>query len=218
MSRRIRKPEITVRQAAFLLGGVVLVWLAAVSPLGMLDEELLTAHMAQHLLLMTFAPVLFLLGYPALRFQANPVLCWFAATAVLVGWHIPSIFALGASAMLWHRVEQVTFLIAGLLFWLPVFRPPQWSTVIYLFLGTLPCDALSAYLVFCGLVVYPRYDNVPRRFPLSALEDQQCAGALMWTCVTFAYLIPAVMVTVKTLSSPASENSLHSSVVSDHIR
>jgi putative membrane protein len=201
------------KQIAALLCGLFLVWLAAASPLAMLDEELLTAHMAQHLLLMTFAPVLLLKGYPALRLRANPVVGWFAATGVLVGWHIPWFFSLGLSSMLWHHVEQLTFLIGGVLFWLPVFQPrPQWSTVIYLFLGTLPCDALSAFLAFCGHVVYPGYEMVPHRFALSALEDQQCAGALMWTCVTFAYLIPAVTVTVKLLSSDSHEDSLRSSV------
>jgi hypothetical protein len=35
---------------------------------------------------------------------------------------------------------------------------------------------------------------------LSPLLDQECAGALMWVWVTFAYLIPAVVITVQILS------------------
>jgi len=77
---------------------------------------------------------------------------------------------------------------------------PKWSTVLYLFLATLPCDALSAFLAFCDRVVYPAYLTTPRRFDLSPLQDQQCAGALMWVCVTFAYLVPAVAITVRLLS------------------
>ena len=195
------------------LGGLFALWLAAASPLARLDEELLTAHMAQHLLLMTVGPAFMLLGLPGRRRPLNPVFCWFAATAVLVGWHIPAVFALGLDSEAWHHIEQGTFLIAGFLFWWPVIpsgrcgTQPQWSTVIYLFLGTLPCDALSAFLVFCGRVVYPGYMNVPRHFALSAIQDQECAGALMWTCVTIAYLVPAVLVTV-TLLSPGGDSGL----------
>jgi len=49
-------------------------------------------------------------------------------------------------------------------------------------------------------VVYPAYLDSPRLFGLSALEDQQCAGALMWTCVTLIYLVPAVGITMSLLA------------------
>jgi hypothetical protein len=37
-------------------------------------------------------------------------------------------------------------------------------------------------------------------FGLSPLGDQEFAGALMWVCITFAYLIPAAAITTKVLS------------------
>jgi cytochrome c oxidase assembly factor CtaG len=37
-------------------------------------------------------------------------------------------------------------------------------------------------------------------FGLSPLEDQALAGAIMWVTVTFAYLIPALVVTARLLS------------------
>ena len=45
-----------------------LVWAALGSPLVAYDHDLLTVHMIQHLLLMTFAPALILLGEPLLAF------------------------------------------------------------------------------------------------------------------------------------------------------
>jgi cytochrome c oxidase assembly factor CtaG len=71
---------------------------------------------------------------------------------------------------------------------------------LYLFLATLPCDILSAFLAFCGRVVYPSYLAAPRLFDLSPLQDQEFAGALMWVSVTLIYLIPAVIITVQILS------------------
>jgi cytochrome c oxidase assembly factor CtaG len=76
---------------------------------------------------------------------------------------------------------------------------------LYLFLATLPCDILSGFLVFCDRVVYPVFLSSPHSFGLSALEDQQCAGALMWTCVTVVYLIAGTVFTARLLSPFRSE-------------
>jgi putative membrane protein len=219
--RRTSPHAIPLGRAASLMGGLVLVWVAAASPLAMLDEELLTAHMVQHLLLMTIGPAFILLGFPALALRipdlfqrmTNPVFCWCASAAVLIAWHVPAVFVLSFRSMMWHNIEHATFFVAGLLFWQPVIpsRPSghraEWSIVIYLFMATLPCDALSAFLAFCGRVIYPAYLNVPRHFGLSALQDQECAGALMWTVVTLAYLIPAVLVTLGLLSSAGNSTA-----------
>src|SRR4029077_15464165 len=49
------------RVASFTLG-LLFIWVATASPLAALDHDMLPAHMVQHLLLMTFAPPLILLG------------------------------------------------------------------------------------------------------------------------------------------------------------
>src|SRR5579862_1381691 len=51
------------RAGSFLLG-LLFICIATASPLAALDHEMLTAHMVQHLLLMTLAPPLILLGMP----------------------------------------------------------------------------------------------------------------------------------------------------------
>jgi cytochrome c oxidase assembly factor CtaG len=71
---------------------------------------------------------------------------------------------------------------------------------LYLFLATLPCDILSGFLVFSDRVAYPALLSNVRLFGMSTLEDQQCAGALMWTCVTIVYLVPATILTTRLLS------------------
>ena len=66
--RRLRNgiPEVAAvcRPAAFA-GGMLVLWIVIASPLSTLDHVLLTFHMVQHLLLMTVAAPLFLLGTPA---------------------------------------------------------------------------------------------------------------------------------------------------------
>jgi cytochrome c oxidase assembly factor CtaG len=94
-------------------------------PLAALDEQLLTAHMVQHLLLMIVAAPLILLGAPMItmlpglprRFVrdtlgpvirrgpvhrvgaicTHPAVCWLAATVAVIGWHVPAAFDLALS-------------------------------------------------------------------------------------------------------------------------
>src|SRR5260370_14469868 len=114
---------------------------------------------------------------PLLRhFLSNSVFCWFAGTAAVIAWHSPALFQLGLSSNTWHIVENACFLSAGLLFWLPIVRTrpreatgPQWSMFmpLYLFLATLPCDILSAFLTFCGRLLYPLCVSASRIVNLS---------------------------------------------------
>jgi putative membrane protein len=142
------------------------------------------------------------------RRLTHPVLCWLVGTSAVIGWHLPFAFELAMRSHWLHGVEDGCFLLAGLLFWWPVLRPassgaaPRWSMALYLFLATLPCDLLSAFLAFCNRPVYPSYLSTTQLFSLSPLQDQECAGALMWVWVTFAYLIPAVAITMQILSPP----------------
>lgn len=219
------------RVAAFF-AGVFVVWIAAASPLAEYDHEMLTFHMVQHLLLMTLAAPLLLLGQPMQyvasavpesfvlrlnrwrmrpfvqrsgRILTHPAFCFLSGTAVLTVWHVPAIFELAMQSRTLHAIELVSFLAAGLLFWLPVIRfgsiTTQWWVPLYLFLATLPCDALSAFLAFCDRIIYPCYTRSAGFLHMSPLQDQQCAGSLMWISVTFAYLIPAVIVTATLLNS-----------------
>src|SRR5579864_2726307 len=205
-----------------LAGGVFSLWVAVGSPLAEMDHHLLIAHMAQHLLLMTVAAPLIVLGVrPIILWRGfnrlpafgtivtHPVFCWLAGTAAVIGWHVPVLFEMGMRSRRWHEVEHMCFFVAGLLFWWPVIQPwpsrarwPRWSIPLYLFLATLPCDALSAFLTFCGRVVYPHYLSSPQLFDISPLRDQELAGALMWVWVTFVYMVPAVVVTIQLLSPP----------------
>jgi putative membrane protein len=136
----------------------------------------------------------------------HPVVCWLAPVVALISWHVPAVFALGLHARAWHFVQAASFLVSGLLFWAPVVRPspsfswPRWSIPLYLFAATLPCDALSAFLVLCGRVVYPVYLAEPRVFDLSPLRDQELAGSFMWVAVTLIYLVPASAITLQLLS------------------
>jgi putative membrane protein len=232
---RVALPRLVpASRLAVFLGGLLAIWVAVGSPLGVLDHSALTAHMMQHLLLMAIAPPLLLLGAPVLpllcglpqifvrasspifawwwirwlgRLLGHPAFCLLAASCSLIGWHIPAAFELALRSGLWHVVERTSFFITGILLWWPVVQPwpsvakwSAWFIPSYLFLATLPCDALSAFLTFYDRVVYSCYRSAPELFGRSPLQDQQLAGAMTWICVTFIYMVPAVLITIQMLS------------------
>src|SRR5580700_11684742 len=137
----LHRRSIPVWRASSFFLGLLATWVAVVSPAASLDSHMLTAHMIQHLLLMSIAPPLIWLGEPLIatgltrsplpdslgRLLEHPVFCWLAAAAALVIWHVPAIFQLGMQSPAWHLIEHVSFLAAGLLFWWPVIQP--WPSV-----------------------------------------------------------------------------------------
>jgi putative membrane protein len=149
---RITRPELFPRwRAACFLGGLFSLWLAVASPDDTLDDILLTAHMAQHLILMSIAPPLLLLGAPAVpllralprwalrqalgplfrtaalrrlvRRLTSPVFAWFSMNLTYLAWHTPAAYELALASTSWHQVEHLCFLSTSLLFWFPVIQP-----------------------------------------------------------------------------------------------
>ena len=140
----------TWRLIAFL-GGLVALWVAIASPLDTFSGLLLSAHMVQHLLLLSVAPPLILLGapllpllrglprkfahdgvgpflsWPALRrfgdALTHPVICWLAMAMSLCAWHVPAAFELALRSPGWHKFEHACFFGTALMFWWPVVRP-----------------------------------------------------------------------------------------------
>ena len=93
----------------------------------------MTAHMAQHMLLMAIAPPFLLLGLsrsmaavllrvPPLRPLTEPVPAQAAYAAVMIGWHLPPLYSLALRDPVVHVLEHLAFLAAGTLFWWPVIR------------------------------------------------------------------------------------------------
>lgn len=198
------------RVAAFL-GGCLTVVVALYSPLHELsDRYLFTAHMVQHLLLTMIMPVLLLLGTPAwmlrpllqprpLRFVARvltfPPVAFFLFNAAFAGSHVPAIYDLALRDEGLHALEHTVFMGAAMLAWWPALSPspllpplPPPAAVLYLFLHTFPMLMVGAMITDASFALYPIYAAAPRVWDISAIQDQQMGGLLMWIGGSLFYL------------------------------
>src|SRR5713101_303605 len=147
----------------------------------------------------------------------HPVVGLSLRTAAMRGWHVPALYELALRSPGWHEVEHACFLATSLLFWWPVIQPwpsrphwSRWAIILYLLLGEFVNSVPSAFLAFSERVLYRSYLAVPRLAGISAQNDQVAAGAFMWVIGSFAFLIPAALLTVGLLSPEPAASSRES--------
>jgi cytochrome c oxidase assembly factor CtaG len=146
-------------------------------------------------------------AHAMLRFANRTWFAWLAMNVTYVGWHIPAAYELALSSENWHNLEHICFFSTSLLFWWPVVQPwpsrrlkSQLLLIPYLVGADLVNTGVSAYLCFCGRLVYQSYADVQRPFPLSPLTDQVAAGSFMWVFGSMVFLIPVAMIIMRALS------------------
>jgi putative membrane protein len=147
--RASSRPAQPLRTASFAAGLATIV-LALDSPLDGYAEQLFWAHMLQHVLLLTVAPPLILLGRPwprmwrglpldmrtsigrafarapvaaPLRAVARPWPAWLLFNATVLVWHLPAAYNATLTSGAVHQLEHAMFFFSGLLFWARVIDP-----------------------------------------------------------------------------------------------
>ena len=153
--RKTRRDQFNGWRLLSFFAGLMSLWIAIGSPLEALADELLSAHMIEHLILMSVVPPLLLLGLPVvpllrglpallrkriagplLRFSPlrrigrwflRPAVAWLAMNIAFLAWHVPSAYDFALEHEGWHDFEHICFLSTSLLFWWCVIRP--WPAV-----------------------------------------------------------------------------------------
>ncbi|MEO0509309.1 MAG: cytochrome c oxidase assembly protein [Verrucomicrobiota bacterium] len=189
-------------RAITFYSGLVLTYLAVGSPLDQIGEQFLfSAHMAQHMLLIYFAPILFYAGTPhwmidrllqpglirrVVRTLTHPACGGLLFTFVYTVWHIPALYEAALQDKLIHVLEHWTMFGLGMLMLWPFLTPsklvPKRSypvrivTIFLLMVGQIP---VFAFLSFAGEAIYPTYVWAPRIIDLDPLNDQILGGIIM---------------------------------------
>jgi cytochrome c oxidase assembly factor CtaG len=198
----------TWRQVCFGAGLVTLA-VALFSPIGHISEELVIAHMGEHLLIGDIASLLLVLGltrsllqpllavrfFNRLQVLTHPALALPLWAFNLFLWHVPALYqdAYGAAPI--HALEHSTFLFFGCLMWMPVLGPlpkPAWFSagwkVGYVIAVRFTSAILGNVLAWSGTVLYPIYGPGERYWGISPLADQSTAGVIMMVEGTFLIL------------------------------
>lgn len=149
--RRTRAEQFPVWRLNCFLGGIAALFVAVASPLDTFSESLLSAHMAQHFVLMSIAPPLIVFGAPVVpllrglprwiirvplkpifksgvlpeieAFLTRPAVAWLLMNLAYIGWHIPSAYEAALASENVHNVEHACFFFTNVLFWWPIIQP-----------------------------------------------------------------------------------------------
>jgi putative membrane protein len=190
-------------QPACFTTGVLILFMALNGPLHELsDFFLFSAHMVQHLLLtLVMAPLLLVgtpewmlralirrtIGFDVARALTAPLIAFAIYNIVFCGWHVPMFYNWALESHNVHIIQHLMFIAVALLMWWPVVDPlPELSRMItplrmvYLFAISIPMSVVSALITLSDGVLYPWYNDAERVFSLTALEDQQLGGLIMW--------------------------------------
>jgi cytochrome c oxidase assembly factor CtaG len=179
--------------------GIALLFVALVSPIHAIGEQLFSFHMLQHVLLGDLAPLALLAGLtgpilrPALahlhrlRFLANPFVALPLWAVNLYVWHLPFLYEAAVRHDSVHALEHLCFFTGGTIMWLPVLETlpaPEWfgtgAKIGYIAVVRGVETVLGNVFFWAGSVFYPAvYVHRQRLWGLSPLEDQGLAGAVM---------------------------------------
>ena len=201
--------EVTGFQQAAFYAGVALWVLALVSPVDTMAEDLLSFHMAQHLLLAELggplilvgvrAPVIFFyLPRPAMvalarrktlrrvmRKITSPVWAIAIYALVLYGWHFAPAFEAALHHPLVHALQHQSFFFIAILVWIPALEPTRRRLrgdlwkAGHIFGARMVGMFLGMAFIAMRSPAYDWYVGRTSEHGLKPLADQQIAGGLM---------------------------------------
>jgi putative membrane protein len=192
---------------AYVVGWLALTT-ALVSPLHWLGEHLFTFHMIEHEIVMVLAapllatarplgallwglPKRFRISLGALLRMRSAARLWrfltrplnatvFHGVAIWI-WHAPLLFDAAVTDVSMHRVQHLSFLLTGLLFWWSLIRRADYGAAVgHLFVTMLHTSLLGALMALAPRVLYQTQTADALSWGLTPLEDQQLAGVMMW--------------------------------------
>jgi putative membrane protein len=130
------------------------------------------------------------------RVLSGAGLAWMLHAVALWGWHIPRLFNEAVRNPTLHELQHLTFVFTAALFWAGLFeerrREHRGAAILYLFTTTVHTSVLGALITFAARAWYTTEPGGPASWGLTALEDQQLGGLIMWVPGSLAYMAGAL--------------------------
>ncbi len=136
-----------------------------------------------------------------------PAVAWSLHALAIWLWHAPALYQATLASEAMHTAQHLSFLATALLFWWSLLqiregRLGRPAAVVYLFTTAVHTSLLGALLAFSDRLWYPRYGTSATGWGLTAIEDQQLAGLIMWIPGGLAYLVAALAIIASWLRHP----------------
>jgi cytochrome c oxidase assembly factor CtaG len=114
-----------------------------------------------------------------------PLAAWLIHALALWLWHAPVLFIATLNSDLIHALQHISFLGSALLFWWALLenhggRLGYGGAILYVFTTAVHTSVLGAWLTFAPTVWYTPYAATAPAWHLTALQDQQLGGLIMW--------------------------------------
>jgi putative membrane protein len=203
----------SARRTAALAAAVTLLIVVLVSPVDTLaGGYLFSAHMLQHLILVLAVPPLVYFALPPGRAPLGgavadvlrrPVLTWGAGVGAMWIWHAQTLCNAASQSPYVRDVQTLSLLVMGGMFYWPVLAPHEDNRLdplrgaAYLFSACVGCTLLGILITFSPIEVCPAFLHpadpsglvglIRGGWGISAAEDQQIAGLLMWVPACLVY-------------------------------
>lgn len=131
------------------------------------------------------------------RALRNPIVAWAVHGTVLWAWHAPALFDAAVENETVHALQHLSFLGSAVLFWWALLHGrgramAYGAAVLYLFTTAMHSGLLGALLTFSETPWYPAYAATAHFWGVSAVEDQQLGGLIMWVPACSLYLVVAL--------------------------
>jgi putative membrane protein len=193
-------PKVQGRQRAAFAAGLFALWLALDWPLAELGRRWsLMAHMAQISLLAMVAAPLLLLGTPrwlgerltrppsvdaVVRRVSHPAVATVVFNGAILASLLPPVVSAQAANGAVDGLVHVALLAAGLVMWMPALRFPGTrplstaARIGYLCVQAILPSFPALVFIFAAHPLYPTFAHAREALGISAVADQQLAGAL----------------------------------------
>ena len=205
------------REVSFY-SGVLLAFAVLEPPFDDWADKWLSAHMSQHIVLMTVVPPLVVLGRPWPRmwlpfplsarrviggglsrsaafrrsagFVKRPPVALVVQSAAVGIWHVPQLYDAAARSESIHVLEHVCFVAPALVFWGALLdAPPVRARIDHLHRAIWFTAAMIPSWI---LAVMLAFASAPLYAVYPSMTDQQVAAGVMWVPGSLAYFIAAL--------------------------
>lgn len=133
------------------------------------------------------------------RVLSRPVGAWVVHALALWLWHVPGLYEATLTSEGVHLLQHLSFFGTALLFWWAAVemnrrrRASHGLGALFVFTTAVHSSILGALLTFSVVLWYPAYAGRTEPWGLTALEDQQLGGLIMWVPAGVVYLVATLV-------------------------